>query len=105
MYRVIKFQVRNRAGALALTVAALVLGGVLFAFGLLLLLGLVTVGAAIGACLALYHKLTGRVPRALGRRWRASDLDPALEVFPAEVILHDRQGAARPKERLELPGE
>ncbi|MDQ3811876.1 MAG: hypothetical protein M3336_16460 [Chloroflexota bacterium] len=80
--------------ALALAVAALVLGGVLLTFGLLLLVGLAAVGAAIGAGFALYHKLTGRVPRVLQYRRRASDLDPALEVFPPETSLPDQRGTS-----------
>ena len=105
MYRVIRFQARNRAGALALAVAALVLGGVLLAFGLLLLVGIAAVGAAIGAGLVLYHKLTGHVPRALERRRQASGLDPALEVFPTEVSQPSQQGTSRPKEALQLRRE
>ena len=105
MDRVIRLQARSQAGALALAVTALVLGGVLLAFGLLLLLGLAAMGAAIGAGLVLYHKLTGRVPRVLEHRRRASDLDPALEVFPAEASPPGQPGASRPNEPLQLPGE
>jgi hypothetical protein len=105
VYRVIRIQARNRVGMLALAVTALMLGGVLLAFGLLLLLGLAAVGAAIGAGVVLYYKLTGRVPRALERRWRAADLDPALEVFPAGASPSGQPGASRPKEPLQLPRE
>ncbi len=105
MYRVIRFQARNRASALALAVAALVLGGVLLAFGLLLLLGLAAVGAAIGAGLVLYYKLTGRVPRALRHQRQASTLDPALEVFPTAPSRTGQSGTVRPKEPPKLPGE
>ena len=82
MYRAIRFQARNRIGTLALAVTAVLLGGVLLAFGLLLFLGFAAAGAAIGVGVLVYHKLTGRVPHALQPQWRASALDPALEVFP-----------------------
>ena len=103
MYRLITFHARNRAGALALAVTAVLLGGVLLAFGLLLLLGLAAAGAAIGAGVVLYYKLTGRVPRALRHQWRASALDPALEVYPAAPSRTGQPGPSRPQEPPPLP--
>ena len=98
MSRLIAFHTRNRAGALALAMTAVLLGSMLLAFGLLLFLGLAAAGAAIGAGVLLYHKLTGRVPRALERRRRAPDLDPALEVFPQVPSRTGQLGTSRPHE-------
>ncbi len=96
MYRLITFHARNRAGALALAVTAVLLGSVLVAVGLLLFLGLAAAGAAIGIGVLLYHKLTGHIPRALRHRRRASALNPALEVFPTAPSRTDPPGTSRP---------
>lgn len=75
---------RNKVGAIALGIAALAVGGVFLAFGLALLIAVVVVGAALGAALILYRRLTGRGVPWLGTSARASRLDPANEVFPAD---------------------
>lgn len=77
--RVVQFDVRNRAAAAALGVAALVTGGVLLALGITLLAGIAVVGVAVGAGVMLYRSLTGRRGGRLERRVR---LDPSMEVFP-----------------------
>ena len=93
MIRLVHLNVRHPAAAVAVAIAALAIGGVLFAFGLVLLLGLVVAGSVVGTAIVLYRKLTGRLPGFPGgaRRERVT-LDPSLEVFP------DPQGA-----RGELP--
>ena len=78
--RIVHINVRSRAAAAALGVAALVTGGVLLAFGLTLLAGAAVVGAVAGGGLMLYRRLAGRTDRHGPVR---HGLDPALEVFPA----------------------
>jgi len=80
-YRIVRINVRSRAAAAALGVAALAAGGVLLAFGLTLLAGAAVVGAVAGGGLLLYRRLTGRTPRRGPRATHG--LDPSLEVFPA----------------------
>ena len=78
--RIVQINVRSRAAAAALGVAALVAGGVLLAFGLTLVAGAAVVGAAAAGGLLLYRRLIGRTgPRVRPRH----GLDPSLEVFPA----------------------
>src|SRR6185437_11752710 len=86
VHRVITLNVRNRAGAIALAVMAVVLGGTLLAFGLVLLAGLAVTGAVVGAGVMLYYKLTGRLPgRFSSMQPRGTGLDPAQEVFPLDT--------------------
>lgn len=78
--RLVQINVRSRAAAAALGVAALVAGGVLLAFGLTLVAGAAVVGAAAAGGLLLYRRVVGRAqPRVPPRH----GLDPSLEVFPA----------------------
>jgi hypothetical protein len=78
--RIVQINVRSRAAAAALGVAALAAGGVLLAFGLTLLAGAAVVGVVAGGGLMLYRRLSGRTsPGAPVRQ----GLDPSLEVFPA----------------------
>lgn len=102
--RIVQIRTTNRASALALGIAAVVIGGVFFVFGLMLLLGLAAVGTLVGAGLVLYHRLTGRLPRFLHRRaQRSTSLHPELEVFSAEprvrgelaTDISDKQSADR----------
>lgn len=93
-HKVITLNVRNRAGAIALAVVAVALGGALLAFGLLLLAGLAAAGAVIGAGVMLYHKLTGRWPgRFAVVRSVGSTLDPAKEVFPPSRVERQLPGS------------
>ena len=76
-----RVSVRGRAAAIAMGIAALVVGGVLLVLGVTLLLGLLVAGVVLGAGVLAYRRLTGRrlTPRDTNPR---RDLDPALEVFP-----------------------
>lgn len=78
--RIVHINVRSRAAAAALGVAALVTGGVLLAFGLTLLAGAAVVGVVAGGGLLLYRRLAGRTRHRAPVR---HGLDPSLEVFPA----------------------
>lgn len=83
MYREFNLTVRNRVGAIALAVLAVAVGATALAFGLLVLVGLAATATVAGAGLALYYKLTGRLPgRFDAARGRRQGLDPSLEVFP-----------------------
>lgn len=79
---------RTRAGAITLTVVALVVGGALLAVGMMLLLALAAAGAVAVIATLAYRKLTGRSSApVVGLRavWREnSPLDPALRVDPDE---------------------
>ena len=87
----------NRLATIALVAAALAMGAVLIAFGLVLLLGLAAAGVVVGSGLVIYRRLTGRGP--LIQRWSAGEaLDPSLEVLPGELR------GDRP-ERLSAPDE
>lgn len=86
MYRTVHLSTTSRAGAIALAVAAVAVGGVFLLFGLALLVSLAAVGALLGAGLVLYRRLTGRLPRFLRVGTQPADsLDPRLEVFPAQT--------------------
>jgi hypothetical protein len=101
LIRTFGLRVRSRAGALALGLAALAVGGVFLAFGLALLLGLGAIGLALIAAAALYRRLTGRgplIPRA-GRS--AAGLDPSMEVFPPDRNEQGPLGASRPHDALQ----
>ncbi|HSJ63365.1 MAG TPA: hypothetical protein VK922_05585 [Gemmatimonadaceae bacterium] len=93
-YRGIHITTRSRAGAVALAIAFVALGGIFVAFGLVLLVILAAAGTLIGAGVMVYHRLTGRWPRAV----RPADapqgtLDPSLEVFPGprDAVRHNDQ--------------
>lgn len=98
MLRIYRINVRSRPAAMALAAAALAVGAVFIAFGIVLLAALAAVGTAIGAGVVLYRALTG------GRRTRLRgsdlpfDLDPSLEVRPAE-----RPAGALPSSRADTP--
>ena len=82
--RSVHLTVRNRAAAVALGAAVIVVAGVLFALGLTLLLGMATVGIAAGAATMLYRRLTR------GRRGRpVPGLDPSMEVFPRDASVRE----------------
>ena len=79
--RVYRLGTRNRAATIALVVAALAIGAVLIAFGLMLLLALAAAATVVGAGTVLYYRLTGRKPQLL-RTEPQEKLDPSQEVFP-----------------------
>jgi hypothetical protein len=82
--RVYRIGSRNRLATIGLIAAALAVGAVLIAFGLVLLLGLAAASVLVGSGLMIYHRLTGRGPEI--QTWRArEELDPSLEVFPGEL--------------------
>ena len=80
-----RLSVRGRAAAIAMGIAALVVGGVLLVLGVTLLLGLLVVGVVLAVGLLAYRRLTGR--RGFGLRGASARraLDPALEVFPDDA--------------------
>lgn len=81
--REFKLNVRNRVGVFVLAAVAVAIGATVLAFGLLVLVGLAGTALVVGAGVALYQKLTGRLPgRFNPARRRRSGLDPSLEVFP-----------------------
>jgi len=82
--RVYRLGTKNRAATVALIAAALAIGAVLIAFGLMLLLALAAAATVIGAGTVLYSRLTGRRPRLLRTEPR-EQLDPRLEVFPDDA--------------------
>lgn len=82
-HRVIHIQGTGRAGALALGAAVVVVGGVLVVVGATILVGLGVVGAAAGAGIVAWRRLTGRGrPSTIEPLARGRPLDPGLEVFP-----------------------
>lgn len=101
--RVYGLKIRGTAGALALGLAALAVGGVFLLFGFALLLALGAVGVALGAGVALYSRLTGRHLFGLPAAGGSSGLGPTKEVFPPEQQARDRRGTSRPNERLQPP--
>jgi hypothetical protein len=95
--RIYRVGSKNRLATIALVAAALAMGAVLIAFGLVLLLGLAAAGVVVGSGLMIFRRLTGRGP--VIQRWSAREsLDPSLEVFPGELR------GDRP-ERLTAPDE
>lgn len=84
MIRLYRLDVRNRPAAIALAAAALALGAVFVAFGIILLLALAAVGTVIGSGVLLYRALTGRKAERLRTPGLHHDLDPSLEVAPAQ---------------------
>ena len=86
--RIYRVGPKNRLATTALIAAALAVGAVLIAFGLMLLLGLAAAGVVIGSGVMIYHRLTGRAPAM--QRWQERQmLDPSLEVFPEQLQTHD----------------
>lgn len=86
-YRQFNLAPRNRAAAIALVVAAIMVGGIVLALGLTLLLGVATVAVVGGLGVMLYHRLMRllRGGRAEPRGERLDpSLDPSMEVFPAQ---------------------
>ena len=82
--RVYRFGTRNRAATIALVAAALAIGAVFVAFGLMLLLALAAAGTVMGTGAVIYYRLFGRTPSL--QPWQTREqLDPALEVFPTEI--------------------
>ena len=84
MLRIYRINVRNRPAAMALAAAALAVGAVFIAFGIVLLAGLAVVGTLIGGGVALYRALTARRHDRLAGYDHRFDLDPSLEVRSAE---------------------
>ena len=88
MYRQLNIAPRNRAAAVVLVVAAIVVGGVVLALGLSLLLGLLALAVVGSAGVAVYRRvaLTLRGGRSeSGNDGRRRALDPSMEVFPGSA--------------------
>ena len=83
--RIYGLTVQNRAGAIALGIAALMVGGVFLIFGLALLVAVAVVGMTLGAGVILYRRLTGRGALLADTMPPSTRLDPAKEVFPADA--------------------
>lgn len=97
MYRQLNIAPRNRAAAIALISAALVVGGMALVLGLSLLLGILALAAVGGVGVTIYRRIVGvlrgdRPLRGVGGRGRA--LDPSMEVFPGRV---DSRSLHQPK--------
>jgi hypothetical protein len=90
MLRIYGISTRNRPAAIALGALALGVGAIFLAFGIVLLLGLAAVGTLVGAGVVLYRAVTGR--RVDRLRPPPTELDPSLEVFPAERPPHKLEG-------------
>src|SRR5688500_4878276 len=84
MIRIYGFGVRSRPAAIALAAAALAVGAVVVAFGIVRLLGLAAGGTIAGAGVLAVRALTGRRGARLRPPQPELDLDPSLEVFPAD---------------------
>ena len=84
MIRIYGLNVRSRPAAIALAAAALALGAVFVAFGVVLLVGLAAVGTLVGAGLLAFRALIGRGAGRLRSSRFEIDLDPSLEVFPSQ---------------------
>jgi len=82
--RVYRVGTKNRLATVALIAAALAVGAVLIAFGLMLLLALTAAGVVVGSGVMLYRRLTGRGPVLRGRQPQPG-LDPSLEVFAGDA--------------------
>jgi hypothetical protein len=80
--RVYRFGTKNRAATVALIAAALAIGAVFVALGLMLLLAIAAAGAVIGVGAMIYYRLTGRRPAL--QRSTQQRLDPTLEVFSSK---------------------
>jgi hypothetical protein len=83
--RIYSLNLRSRPAAIALAAAALAVGAVFVAFGIFLLIGLAAVGTVVGAGVLLFRSLTGRGTGRLHRPSADLELDPSLEVFPADT--------------------
>jgi hypothetical protein len=95
--RIYKLEGGGGAKGAALAIVIVGIGALLVAFGVALLLVLGTVGAAIGAAVILYRRLTGRpvvgLPRADGR----AGTEQGLEVFAPDALIADRPIRDRPE--------
>jgi hypothetical protein len=83
--RIHGIDVRNRPGAIALAVAALAVGAVLLAFGIVLLIAVAAIVSVIGGVVLVGRAITGRGGRRLDGPSVPTGLDPALEVFPVDA--------------------
>lgn len=97
MYRQLNIAPRNRAATIALLAVAILAGGLVFALGLSLLLGLLALAAVGGTGVTIYRRimfaLRGGRPGS-GAGWRGRALDPSMEVFPGQV---DARSLHQPK--------
>jgi hypothetical protein len=84
MIRIHGLNIRSRPAAIALAAAALAVGAVFVAFGVLLLLGLAVLGTVVGAGVLAFRSLTGRGTEPLRTPHADPELDPSLEVFPPQ---------------------
>ena len=86
----------GRARIIAFAIAALVIGGVFLALGLLLLTGLVVAGALAGSGYLLWRRLRGALRRGSGAPpQRELELDPSLEIRAPDP---DRPGGRLPRD-------
>jgi hypothetical protein len=98
MLRIYRLNVRSRPAAMALAAAALAVGAVFIAFGIVLLAALAAVGMAMGAGVLLYRALTG------GRRTRLRGTDVTFDLDPSlEVRLPEQPAGARTSSRADTP--
>jgi hypothetical protein len=98
MLRIYRLDVRSRPAAMALAAAALAIGAVFIAFGIVLLAALAAVATAIGAGVVVYRALTG------GRRMRLRGNDVTFDLDPSlEVRLPERPAGARTSSQADKP--
>ena len=84
----------SRGKTIALAIAALAVGGIFLAFGIALLATLAVIGTVAAVALAVRRLIRGYP--ALPPRER--QLDPSLEVFPADATESRRiEGESRPR--------
>ena len=87
--RIYKLEGGGAKGA-ALAIVIVGVGVLVVAFGLALLVVLGTVGAALGAGVILYRRLTGRSTPLVRGAAASARPDPGLEVFAPDAVIADR---------------
>lgn len=97
--KIYSLTIRNRAAALALTLAVLGAGAALLVVGLALLAALAVAGGVLGAGILAYRALRGeRTPPVRSSPRAAGQLDPALEVFPDQAAATRVRDAGAPND-------
>ncbi|MFN2564365.1 MAG: hypothetical protein ABR499_05055 [Gemmatimonadaceae bacterium] len=84
MIRIYGLNAPSRPAAIALAAAALAVGAVFVAFGIVLLLGVAAIGTVVGAGVVVFRRLTGRGSVRIPAARFDTELDPSLEVFPEQ---------------------
>lgn len=97
--RELRLSTGNKAGAILLGAALVVVVGVFLAFGFVLLLGLAAAGLVLGTGVALLRFLTGRPNRDRQVPSRHG-LDPALEVTPSPHTSSEQVPTPQREDRL-----